>query len=309
MKKNLLIVLLISLSLGSFAQQESMYTHYMYNTLAVNPAYAGSRNLLTVTALHRSQWVGFAGAPITQTLTFHSPIYRENLGLGGSFSNDIIGPLMRTTLNADFSYKIRVSKKAKLGFGLKGGLSMVNANLSALKLYEDNDQVFQQDINSKMLPNFGFGMYYYTSRFYAGLSIPKLLKNNFIDNTISGSTNLAGDEKHYFFIAGAVFDIADNVKLKPTVLGKVTSNAPVQGDITAEFLLYERFRLGAMYRSGDAFGALLGINITKQLQLGYSFDWSYGNETLKYNNGSHEIMLLYDFNFKADKTILSPRYF
>jgi len=310
MKKNLLILFLVGLSFTGFAQQEAMYTHYMYNTLGVNPAYAGSRNLLTVTALHRSQWYGFAGAPSTQTLTLHSPVYSENIGLGASIVNDRVGgPLTRSSFNVDFSYKIKVSKKAKLAFGLKGGMSMINSKLSQLEVHEQNDQVFQSDLKSKLLPNFGFGMYYYTNTFYAGLSIPKLLSTNYIENSVAGSTDLIGDEKHYFFITGAVFDLSDNVKLKPTLLGKVTPNAPIQGDVTAEFLFYEKFRAGIMFRSGDALGALLGMQITERMNLGYSFDWSYGNKTFVYNYGSHELMLLYDFNIKPKKKVLSPRYF
>ena len=309
MKKFVLLLILSGSSMLMYAQQDPMFTHYAFNTLAINPAYAGTRNALTITGLHRSQWVAFKGAPVTQTLTGHFPVFNEKVGIGLSVLNDKIGPTNTSSFYVDFSYRIKVSKKASLSFGLKGGLNLRKTDLTSLKIKEQNDPVFLEDIKSEFLPNFGFGLYYFTDKYYAGVSIPKLMENDFKDNTVSGSTNLASEKKHYFLIGGAMFTLSENVDLKPTAFVKITNGAPIEGDITANFIFYERFWAGLMFRTGDAVGALLGLHVTDQLAVGYSFDWSMVNNTGKYNAGSHEIMVRYDFIFKEQKKIRSPRYF
>lgn len=309
MKKILISASLLLTIMLSYGQQEAMFTHYMFNTLVVNPAYAGSRDALTITGLHRSQWVSFPGAPTTQTVTLHTPIANDQLGLGLSVINDKIGPTNTTAIYADFAYKLKVNEKARLSFGLKGGVNLRSNKLSSLSLDESNDNAFSSNVSSKVLPNFGFGMYYYTDKFYVGLSTPKLLENNFTTNTVSGSSSLASEKRHYFLIAGTVFPITENIKLKPTGFMKVTEAAPIEGDITLTALFKDKFWAGLMFRTGDALGVLVGANITDQLSLGYSFDWSYTNTTFKYNAGSHELMLRYDLIYNNAKKIRSPRYF
>ena len=294
---------------SAFAQQEAMYTHYMYNTLAVNPAYAGTRDALTVTALHRSQWVGFAGAPVTQTLTMHTPLRNKKIGIGVSIINDVIGPDRNTGFTVDYSYKLRINKEAQLALGLKAGLSLLKSNLASLDIDDVNDPVFSNDVTSKLLPNFGFGAYYYTDRYYVGLSVPRLLENNYDDNTIEGSADLISQGKHYYFIAGANFDLTDEIQFRPTSLVKMSSTAPIEVDITAMFIYDNKFSLGIMGRSGDAVGILAGIMVLEQLEVGYSFDWSFANSTKVYNSGSHEIFVRYDFIYKNAARIHSPRYF
>ncbi|MDG1476380.1 MAG: type IX secretion system membrane protein PorP/SprF [Vicingaceae bacterium] len=311
MKKIIIIGIALLAGLSTYAQQEAMFTHYMFNTLAINPAYAGSRDALTVTALHRSQWVGFEGAPTTQTLTLHAPVMNEKIGLGLSVFNDKIGPLNTTAIYADFAYKIKVSEKGKLAFGLKGGINLLQGDLNTLQLEDGSDESFTNNIESDMLPNFGFGMYYSTSKWYVGLSTPKLLENTFGDNTSTTSTQVATEQRHYFLIAGTVFNLNKDgsLKLKPTTFVKVTNGAPLEADLTGMVIIKDKIELGAMFRTGDAAGLLVGYNFTEQLRFGYSFDWSYSNETFKYNNGSHEVMLRYDFIFKGKEKIRSPRYF
>lgn len=309
MKKIIISTLIILTGLLSFGQQDAMFTHYMFNTLAVNSGYAGSRDALTITGLHRSQWVSFPGAPTTQTLTLHTPIHNDQLGLGLSVLNDKIGPTNTTAIYADFAYKLKINEKAKLAFGLKGGINLRSNGLSSLALDESNDDAFASDVTSDILPNFGFGLYYYTDKYYVGLSTPKLLENNFTTNTVSGSTSGASEKRHYFLIAGTVFPITDNIKLKPTGFMKVTEGAPIEGDVTLTALFKEKLWAGVMFRTGDALGLLVGASITDQLSLGYSFDWSYTNTTFKYNAGSHELMLRYDLIYNNAKKIRSPRYF
>ena len=309
MKHFLITVVVIMAWSSAFAQQEAMYTHYMYNTLAVNPAYAGTRDALTVTALHRSQWVGFAGAPVTQTLTMHTPLRNKKIGIGVSIINDVIGPDRNTGFTVDYSYKLRINKEAQLALGLKAGLSLLKSNLASLDIDDANDPVFNNDITSKLLPNFGFGAYYYTDRYYLGLSVPRLLENNYDNNTIEGSADLISQGKHYYLIAGANFDLTDEIQFRPTSLVKMSSTAPIEVDITAMFIYDNMFSLGIMGRSGDAVGILAGVMVLEQLEVGYSFDWSFANSTKVYNSGSHEIFVRYDFIYKNAARIHSPRYF
>ena len=309
MRKLFIFIQLCIFGTAMFGQQDPMFTHYAFNTLAVNPAYAGTRDALTVTGLHRMQWVDFSGAPVTQTLTLHTPIIRKNIGLGVSVLNDKIGPTNTLSLYVDFSYKINLNERTKLSFGLKSGINYRKADLNSLQVVDPTDPLFMADQQSKILPNFGFGLYLYSDRYYAGISIPKLLENNYEESTVTGSANLASDKKHYFVIGGAVFHLSEEITLKPTTLIKLTNGAPIEMDITANFLFLEKFWTGIMYRTGDAIGLLAGINITDQFSAGYSFDWSMANTTSKYNQGSHEIMLRYDFIFKEKNIIRSPRYF
>ena len=309
MKKIFIILIIAVSSLSSFAQQDAMFTHYMFNTLSVNPAYAGTRDALTITGLHRSQWVGFDGAPRTQTVTAHTPIINQNIGVGLSILNDRIGPTNTSTIYADFAYKFKVSEKGKLSLGLSAGLNIRRNALTTIPLDNNNDVSFANNEESELLPNFGFGAYYYTDKFYVGLSTPRLMQNNYKTNEISGGTNLASEQRHYFLIAGMVFNLNSNFKLKPTVLVKYTNGAPLEGDITGTLIYKEKIWGGLMYRTGDATGVLIGAYITPQFAIGYSFDWSFGNKTMQYNSGSHEIMITYDFIYKNKAKIRSPRYF
>lgn len=303
------LALILFSGYSAFSQQDAMFTHYMYNTLAVNPGYAGTRDALTLTALHRSQWVSFPGAPVTQTLTMHTPVYSKNIGMGLSVLNDKIGPSHTTSLFADFAYHITLNEKSKLSLGLKGGGNIYSAPLAQLQTTQQGDVAFSSDIVSKFLPNFGFGAYYYRKKFYAGLSIPKLVQNNFITNQTVGSTKLFSETRHYFIITGTMIDLSPDWKLNPTAFIKITTGAPAEADLSTQFIYNQKMTFGAMYRTGDAVGLLLGYNVTEQLHAGYSYDWSFANETGKYNGGSHEVILRYDFIYKDEKEIKSPRYF
>lgn len=292
------------------AQQVPLYTHYMYNTLVVNPGYAGSRDALTVTVLHRSQWVDFKGAPVTQTITMHSPLQNQHIALGLSVMNDKIGPVNNTSVFGDFAYRMQITVKSKLALGISVGANIFQAELNSLKLDQENDLVFQNNINNHVTPNFGFGAYYSRDRFYAGISTPDLLQNSYsVITQENGNTLIGKEQRHYFFIAGSLLRITDKLDLKPTTLIKVTPAAPIQATPTVSLIIMKKLLVGAMFRTGDAVGGLVGLDITEQLHLGYSFDWSYGLETLKYNMGSHELVLRYDFLFIDKKQIHSPRNF
>jgi type IX secretion system PorP/SprF family membrane protein len=299
----------LATALASFhakAQQDAMYTHYMFNTLMVNPAYAGSRDALTVTALHRSQWVSFKGAPVVQSLTMHTPLKNERFGVGLSLLNDKIGSSNKTSVAGDFAYRMKLTEKSKLALGLSATANVYQSTLSTLQLDQQSDPSFQTNVNNKITPNFGFGAYYSRTHFYAGVSVPNLMQNHYAaaENTISG-----GERRHYFLIAGALFNLTESVAFRPTTFVKIASAVPVQADLTGSFIFMKKLSLGAMFRTGDAFGGLLGFNFTEQLYLGYSYDWSYGLRSFRYNQGSHEFVLRYDFMVFGQKQIHSPRYF
>lgn len=311
--KTLKIFLALAASVGCIsvsAQQAPMYTHYMYNTLVVNPAYAGSRDALTITAINRMQWVNFNGAPVTQSITMHTLLPNERVGLGLSVLNDKIGPTNLTSMVADYAYILKINERSKLALGLSAGVNIYQANLSDLQLDNPNDPAFATDINNHVTPNVGFGAYYSRERFYAGLSVPNLLQYRFSDSEVNNESVFSGNEKrHYFFITGALLPLNDYLDLKPTSLVKMTYGAPVEVDLTASFIFHKKLLLGAMFRTGDAVGALLGFDVTDQFHVGYSYDWSYGLRTFRYNKGSHELVLRYDILFTNRKQIHSPRNF
>ena len=300
--KSFFLLIFVSVYSVVNAQQDPMFTHYMYNTLWLNPAYAGTREALTLTAIHRSQWVGFDGAPVDQTFTMHAPFYDAKMGAGLSVINDRIGPTKSTIIAGDYAYQLKLDNKSKLGFGLKGLINIFNNNINTLKLDNQVDVAFASNYQL-ILPNVGAGLYYHRDRFYAGLSTPK-----FIQNKLSNGSTASTEQRHYFIIVGGVVKLDDKVKFKPTAFFKATNAAPLEADLTANFLIQDRFTAGLMYRTGDAFGALLSYSFKNAFTLGYSFDWSTANTTGKYNSGSHEIMLRYDVSLKKTK-IKSPRYF
>jgi type IX secretion system PorP/SprF family membrane protein len=307
MKTKIMLLLLLVAGYSGTAQQDAMFTHYMFNTSVVNPAYAGSRNALTVTALHRAMWVGFDGAPETQTLTLHTPLFSERFGAGFSVLNDKIGPTRSTKLSTDIATNVKVGKTAKLAFGLKGSFFLRTANFSQLKLNEQADNTFANNADNLNGYNMSAGLYYYTNIFYIGMSSTRMLENQFDTKRI---VDLLGEsQRHYYTIIGGAIKLSPSVIFKPTGLIKYTRQAPIEGDVTATFLFNDKFWAGAMYRTGDALGVLLGVKITGQLSAGYSFDWSYANTTVRHNSGSHELMLRYDFEYHNKKRIISPRYF
>ncbi len=290
-----------------FAQQDVQFTQYMFNTNAVNPAYTGSRGAISGTALYRTQWVGFDGAPVTESFNANSPLMNDKLGIGATVLNEKIGPLRQTGVFADFAYRIKF-KTSTLAMGIKGGANMFQAGFNNLNVINSGDAQFQSNVQSKLLPNLGFGFYYHTEKYYFGLSAPKLVQNNLdVKTGNSSQAHIAVDQMHYYFIGGYVMNLSPYIKFKPTTQIKFTYGAPVSLDLNASFLFYEKLWLGAMYRFGDAVGLLVQFQFNPQLRAGYSYDFTT-SKLNRYNNGTHEIMLGYDLNFNKEK-IRSPRYF
>lgn len=295
------------------AQQDAQYTQYMFNTLSVNPAYAGSRGQLSFAGLYRSQWVGLDGAPETFTLNLHSPIRNSRLGYGVSIVNDNIGDgvVQETFFDAVLSYTIDVARDAKLSFGLKAGGNMLSLDFNGLRNF-DQEVVQQDNIDNQFNPNFGLGIYYHTDRFYAGASAPNVLETEYFDNADSGDDSvnfLATERINFYFITGYVFDLGADLKFKPALLTKAVGGAPLQLDMSANFLFADRFSFGAAYRWDAAVSALAGFQITDQIMLGLAYD----RETTElggtqFNDGSFEVFLRLEL-LKAFQRTVSPRFF
>ncbi len=288
------------LSLNSvFGQQDPQYTQYMYNQNVLNPAYAGSKGVLSLNMLGRTQWVGVDGAPQTLTLSMHSPV-GKSVGLGFSVIHDEIGPAKEDNVYADFSYTIHTSEEGNLAFGLKAGFTFLNVrSLEGL----DADTYLNEPVN-KTSPNFGAGIYYYTQKFYAGLSVPNFLETRHLEKE-NGVVSSASEKMHYFFTTGYVFDLSDDIKLKPSAMVKAAIGAPVSIDLSANVLFNDKFELGLSYRFDDSISAMFGVNVSEDMRIGYAYDYTTSNFG-QFNSGSHEIMLLFDFNRRKIK---SPRFF
>jgi len=300
----MLLLSVFLLGMGLHAQQDPMYTQYMFNSLSVNPAYAGSRDALSVLALYRNQWAGLEGAPKTATFTLHGPLYRKNMGLGLTLLNDGIGSTNQTMVFLDYSYMVHLSGATKLRFGLKGGFSIFQSRNGDLLNRESNDPtVF--DYTGKLLPNIGVGIYYYGERGYLGLSMPKLL-TNYVKG--SNEVEIGRVKRHLFLMGGYVFDLSDRVKFKPSFLVKAVYGAPVGVDLSGIFYLYDKLGLGVAWRREDAISGLIHYYFNPSFYVGYAYD--YIRTPLKdFSNGSHEFMLGYDFLLMSRDKIRSPRFF
>lgn len=312
MKRIYITLLLILTAIGGLiAQQDAQYTQYMYNTMSVNPAYAGSRGVFSITGLHRSQWVGLDGAPTTQTLSFNTPVSKR-VGVGLSIVNDDIGngTNQDTYFDGVFSYTIPTSNTGKLSFGLKAGGHLLNIDFSKLRSYTNSNVPLEgQNIEKKFSPNFGAGMYYHTEKFYAGLSVPNFLKTEHFDTSGSSSTGVAKERLNLYFITGYVFELNPDLKFKPTALFKAVQGAPLQVDLSANFMLRDKLTLGAAYRWDAALSALVGFQLSDQFMVGLAYD----KETTElgstaFNDGSFEIMLRYELKSRYKK-VLTPRFF
>jgi len=291
------------MSLVSYSQQDAQYTQYMYNTINVNPAYAGSRGVLSVFGLHRTQWVGLDGAPTTNAFSISSPIDNTNLGVGLSFVNDKIGPTVENTISADLSYTIRTSETYKLSFGIKGTANLFNLDVTKLKPQNAADPLLQ-NLDNNFSNNFGAGVYFHSDKSYLGLSVPNFFETKrYDDNDIA----VYKERMNLYLIGGYVFDLSSNLKFKPAFLGKVVEGAPLQLDLSGNFLINEKFVLGAAWRWSAAVSAMAGFQVSDGLYIGYGYDL----ETTKlanYNSGSHEIFLRFEL-FKRQDRIVSPRFF
>ena len=304
MKKLSLLVLFSCLLLAgtTSAQQDPQYTQYMYNMNVVNPAYAGLKETLSMTALYRKQWSGLEGAPETITFSGHSPV-SDKVGLGLSAIKDELGPVKETNVYVDFSYTLQMSESLNLALGIKAGATFHDVGLVDLELQDPNDPFFSQDINNTY-PNVGAGAFFYGDNFYVGLSVPNFLNSVHLDEN---GLKYGSEVMHYFATAGYVFQVNDNFKLKPSTMVKSAFDAPLSFDVNLNALFYEKFEIGASYRLEDSFSGLVGFQVAPFLRVGYAYD-HVTSELNAVTNASHEVIITFDLLFKQ-KSLRSPRYF
>ncbi|WP_456867704.1 PorP/SprF family type IX secretion system membrane protein [Galbibacter sp. BG1] len=314
-RNNFLIVLFILTALNSvYSQQDAQYTQYMYNTMSINPAYAGSRGMLSATALYRNQWLGLDGAPQTQTLNVHSPIRDSRLGVGLSIINDKLGEgvTQETFFDANISYTIQTSYQGNLSFGLKVGGSLLNIDFTKLNQYDDVELTGQNNIDNKFSPNIGAGIYYHADKYYVGLSVPNMLTTEYFDesnNSNSSTSYVATSRIHYYLMGGYVFDLNYDWQFKPTVLTKYVSGAPLQVDVSANFMYNESVSFGVGYRLDAAVTAMIAFQLNESLAIGMAYDrevTALGGT--QFNNGTMEIFLRYEFS-RNYRRVIAPRFF
>ena len=305
MRTKLFSFVIMFVSMVSFAQQDAQFTQYMYNTININPAYAGSRGALSVFGLYRTQWVGLDGAPETSCISANTPINNSNVGVGVSLVNDKIGPTNENNFSVDLSYTIQTSANGKLSFGIKGTANLFNLDVNKLNPDVAGDPQFQ-NFDNKFSPNVGAGIYWHSDKAYIGLSVPNFIETNrYNDNDIA----IYKDKITYYLIAGYVFNLDkyEYIKFKPAVLTKMVEGAPLQVDVSANFMFIDKFVVGVAYRWSASLSAMVGFQISEGLYLGYGYDRETTNLN-NYNSGSHEIFLRYEFFRKNDK-MTTPRFF
>ena len=298
--------LLAFISISAFAQQDAQYTQYMYNPININPAYAGSRGAMSIFGLHRTQWVGLDGAPSTTALSLNTPFQDSKVGLGVSFVNDRLGAMDENTVSIDFSYSLDLDgrRNHQLSFGLKGSVNLLNVDYNKLDIYNPNDPKFEENIDNQLTPNVGAGIYYHSEKAYLGFSIPNFLTTDRYNDNVRSTM---AQKMHYYLIGGYVFDLNPSLKFKPAFLLKAVEGAPLQADISGNFLIENRFSIGAAYRWDAAWSGMVGFQVTDGLFMGYSYD-ADTQSLSNYNKGSHEIFLRFEL-FNRHKRINTPRFF
>lgn len=298
-KLSIIFLVLIS-GLTAYGQQDPQYTQYMYNMNILNPAYAGSEGSLNIGILGRTQWTGIEGAPKTLTASINAPIAKR-VGLGFSAIVDKIGPVKEQNVYTDFSYTIPVSSTGNLAFGLKGGVTFFNVDLTSIDLGDNKvDNLFKENVNKTMM-NFGAGLFYYTNRYYLGLSVPNFLKTTHLDKKYQ-----AVEDVHGFLTGGYIFTMSESLDLKPSFLVKAAPGAPLSIDLSLNALLYHSLELGLSWRHDDSISGLVNVKVTDMIRVGYAYDYTI-SDLSDYSSGTHELMLL--IHISNSRETLSPRFF
>jgi type IX secretion system PorP/SprF family membrane protein len=302
MQKSIIFSLAFLCGYAAWGQQDAQTSMYFFNPLQFNPGYAGSRGTFNVTGVTRAQWVGWDGAPNTQFLSFHGPVLRQNIGLGGNIAYDKIGSRSALNAMANFAYHMRLNEdNLRLSLGLSGGIQQYGYDFTGLIVNDPTDANYLNSFRETKA-NFGFGAYLYDKNFYAGLSIPRLIKRSIDNNT--GNSYL---QRHIYVTGGYVASLSSTFQLKPSVLVKYTGSGPIIADLNLSAHLFNRFWIGGLYRTTDCAGVNFAYQIKEWCMAGYSFDFPLNGKFLN-QWGTHEIVISFDLRGK-NNAIQSPRYF
>jgi len=306
--KYILTVFALLAPLLGLTQQDPLYSQYFNNPVSINPAYAGSRGSMNMMLLHRRQWIGIDGAPVTSTISLNRPGGKKNeIGYGFSYIHDDIGPINQNGVYADYSYTVNLNWNIKLALGLKGGFNYYKFDLNTLNVTHPEDPLIVNGQKKLFLPNFGVGTYIYTEKYAVGFSVPKLLRNSLSEeeNTLE---QLNREERHYFLTASALFNISEGIRFRPSFITRIVKNAPASLDLNAQFIFADKFWAGLLYRVNDSFGANVQFQVSKSLKVGYSYDLS-SSWMRPYNSGTHEISLNFDFPLGEEKALSEVKFF
>ncbi len=315
-RTNTVILALLSLfstcCFTGYAQRgrDVMFTQFTANSQAINPGYVGGREAFTITSLNRSQWTMlFDKPPSFQSLSINTPTEDYPMGLGLTVNNERVGPEKITSVEGDVAYTIKTSHKSTLSFGLKAGVSVFNVPLTELIIDDPSDPLFASDIQSHWLPNFGFGMYFRKEHFYAGVSIPKLLRTNPFTNRLYAGARQALTERNYYFITGGAIPLNIDVDLVTSAVVRLRQGDQLDVCVSGSVHFYDKFSMGITYRHHDALGLIAGLRLYDHLVLGYSFDWGIKNRVTNWNSGTHELVLRYDLIFMRSHRERAKRLF
>jgi len=313
--KKILVVgcLIFGLNVDVQAQQEAMLTQFALNMMSINPGYAGYREVQSFSFVHRSQWVGYNGAPVTDVLAFDMALKRKELAIGGSIMNDKIGPSSELGLTANFAYRVKTSVNSTLSLGLQAYGGTYQANLEDLDLVSEYvgsavDPSFDQNPNNVFLPNFGFGAFFHTKNSFIGLSSPKLLKNRLDNETIELIRSQDGrSEPTYYLSGGRTLQLDKEYGLQPVFIAKATVGAPLSMGGYLNFLYKDAVKLGIVYYHQEVAGLLAELKLNNRMRLGYSFDLPITG-LATYSYGSHEIAATYELRVFKQRLVYARRF-
>jgi type IX secretion system PorP/SprF family membrane protein len=316
MKKIIIFIYFGFCATITLAQQEQHFTQFMFNKLSYNPAFAGSTNAISATVLHRSQWVGFEGAPSAQVISFNMPLMGGRVGTGGNVARQSIGAEQRITMEGVYAYRIPVAK-GNLGIGLQGSVRYRGINFNDPKIISttplSQDNAIEQGYQAKFLPNVGVGAYYNTENFYIGASVPRLIQNNL---SFGESKVLGKEQIHGYVMGGFVYPINANLKIQPQTMIKIAANSPLDGEANVSLIYMDKYTAGMTYRAGgstkvgigESIDILLAIQASEKLMLGFSYDYGL-SEIKNFSSGSFEVALRYYFKQAEGEQFINPRFF
>lgn len=308
MLRLILVLIMVWTGINAWAQQDAQYTQFMFNKLYFNPAYAGSKKALCISAIYRNQWIGMDGAPQTTTLNVHAPVWKRRMGLGMSITNDRIGLTDRWNIDLSYAYRIQFKDESFLSLGLRGTISYMTIRWDNAKLTQSADQSVPAAVSSKVLPNFGAGAYYKSRNWYVGFSMPRLFRNRIDFNNNANSSIEPELQQHYYLMGGASFQIAKNVQIQPNVLLKYIPNTPFDADLNLSFVFFEKVLIGVTYRVGDSIDGLIQWKIVPQFTISAAYDFTL-TPLQQDNAGSIEVMLEHCFYGMNGKRLHNPRFF